>query len=383
VRTASDIGHSNYQTLDFEFTTIDFIKSVTPVSNMTTNEPPNKMPHPVLTPILAEPTTVTVQLLRRQLMANAKAHNTVHNDPDGHLGVIMNDAPYAARHNGVPYVAPVHPGPQAQLVGGHAVIEEAKRVFNLAVDASTRHQNVTETLRQQILQAVPDMYLVVLSDPDFGYDDVTPRAMLNHLETTYAVMTPEEAETNRKTLTATINIDDPLETVWARIITVQQAAPAFAPITDATAITLTLTVFENTGVYNTAVSKWRDKLAAEQTMVNFRLHFDKANKERRHRLTISTAGLHGANNANGTMPQAAANPPRGNGTWRITNRTGWAYCYTHGASTNLRHTSATCTNRCEGHQPAATMDNTMGGSNIIHGPRPNRRNGQQQQPAQN
>ena len=38
------------------------------------------------------------------------------------------------------------------------------------------------------------------------------------------------------------------------------------------------------------------------------------------------------------------------------------YCWTHGYHVKLGHTSATCTNKAEGHQISATRSNTMGGS---------------------
>jgi hypothetical protein len=38
------------------------------------------------------------------------------------------------------------------------------------------------------------------------------------------------------------------------------------------------------------------------------------------------------------------------------------YCWTHGYCVKLGHTSATCTNKAEGHQLLATRSNTMGGS---------------------
>ena len=170
-------------------------------------------------------------------------------------------------------------------------------------------------------------------------------------------MTPDDAEANRQSLMAIINIDDPLETLFERIITVQQIAPEFAPISDATAITLTLKAIEATGVFATAIHEWRSMIPANQTMANFRLHFDRANQERIRLLPTAAAGLHGANNAVGN-PRGAPNAVPNNG---------WAYCHTHGYSNNARHTSATCNHRAEGHQEAATFNNPMGGSNIIRG----------------
>ena len=43
----------------------------------------------------------------------------------------------------------------------------------------------------------------------------------------------------------------------------------------------------------------------------------------------------------------------------------WHYCWTHGLGPNAKHTSATCTRKADGHQDTATMDNMMGGNNVI------------------
>ena len=42
-----------------------------------------------------------------------------------------------------------------------------------------------------------------------------------------------------------------------------------------------------------------------------------------------------------------------------------AYCWTHGASTNLEHTSATCSNPATGHDKTATITDMKGGNNTI------------------
>jgi hypothetical protein len=41
-----------------------------------------------------------------------------------------------------------------------------------------------------------------------------------------------------------------------------------------------------------------------------------------------------------------------------------SYCWTHGHRVGPKHTSATCQSKAEGHQDAATRENTMGGSQV-------------------
>jgi hypothetical protein len=45
------------------------------------------------------------------------------------------------------------------------------------------------------------------------------------------------------------------------------------------------------------------------------------------------------------------------------------YCWSHGLSKKAAHTSATCSNRKEGHIETATADNLQGGNYTISGRR--------------
>lgn len=338
-----------------------------------------------LTPIEGEPTILAVNTLRREIYASAKKLKTRLHLGNGQLGIIMTDAAYTAHNNGVPYVVPVHPGEQAPLHGTAAAIAEAQRVYKQAVEDADNHKEAVDILRNLILDAVDNSCFVPLRDNLFGYDEVHPRDLLNHLITEYGTMTAAEIEKNRQKLTEEINIDEPLSKLWAKILDVQSAAPETEPISDSAAITLTIAVLEKTGVYETDITAWNNKSAADKTMANFRNHFNKANKERLRKLTAKTAGLHGANAASTAprnVPAPYHHPTVGGATM--------AYCHTHGLSTNLAHTSATCTKKAEGHKDDATADNMMGGNRNIQvtrkhgkkGTNNGNRNQQQHQSAQ-
>ena len=130
--------------------------------------------------------------------------------------------------------------------------------------------------------------------------------MLTHLKTTYGRITQDDLEANRNLLAAQWNPDDPIENIWLRIRECQAFCPTLQPITNSTAIRLTLQVFESTGVFASAVDKWRDKPLAGQTLLNFTSHSNFQNKERSRKLTAQTASYHGANQANIVPPLPAA-----------------------------------------------------------------------------
>ena len=265
---------------------------------MTTTTPTLTFPHPILMPITGTPDTASVLILKKQLYTNARAiHTTNGGGNNGHLGLVMSNQEYVARA-GIPLAPPVHPG-NAPIVPAQATaaqITDINRQYDRALAAHTLYHTTTEELKKQILAAVEHRYLAALEDADFGFSDVSPCTMLNHLVTTHAQLLPDDIERNRNTLTEPWDIDTPIETLWDCITNAQRIANrANEPITDATAIRLTVTVLENTGVFDHALDKWRDKDPADQTMDNFKILFNAENKERMRKLTAKAAGYHGAN----------------------------------------------------------------------------------------
>ena len=85
------------------------------------------------------------------------------------------------------------------------------------------------SLRRHLVQhppccnAVTTSFLSVLEDPDFGYGNVTPRAMLTQVRNEYGTLTPEELDQNRAASSADPwKFDDPMKTC-------RQESPTFSP----------------------------------------------------------------------------------------------------------------------------------------------------------
>jgi hypothetical protein len=211
------------------------------------------------------------------------------------------------------------------------------------------------------LSAVNASFLSALEDPDFGFGDVTPLAMITHLRSEYGTLTPEELETNRAALSEPWNLDDPIEDLWSKISNIQRVA-AFGnvPIPDITIITLTLAMIEKTGLLASTTEKFRLRPIDEWTVPLFKLEFQLGNKERLRRLTAGDAGFHGAHSALSTpqpttataaaavTPTVPAPPPAAR---HVTVEGGkMYYCWTHGLSPQRNHTSITCLHKAEGHR---------------------------------
>jgi hypothetical protein len=140
----------------------------------------------------------------------------------------MDKATYLARA-GVTFLLPVHPGdaPVHQAQATCLQIAETIRLFNQHVEEHRLFENVqAQSLKQQILKAAEYRYLQLLEDPDFGFADISPREMLQHLKNTYGLVTPDDIEQNCSLLSAEWNPDGPIEDVWLRLRDCQGYATA-------------------------------------------------------------------------------------------------------------------------------------------------------------
>ena len=348
------------------------------------SSPKFNFPHETLTPINGKPTNTTLQTLQRQLFTNARSvPSTRGGGTHGHLAILLSPADYLLRA-GVPFVIPVHPGPPPDPVGTAAIIGVALRNHAEALTDLAIYNNLNAALTAQILLAVNASFLSALEDPDFGFGDVSPRTMLEHLRTEYGTLTPEELEKNRAALSEPWNFDDPIEDLWAKIVNIQRVALFGAvPIADITIITLTLAMIEKTGLLATTTEKFRLRPITEWTVAAFKADFILGNKERIRRLTAGDAGFHGAHNAIIPATPAAPTPtaiaaaavtpaPTPPAAARHVTVEGGKmfYCWTHGLSPQRNHTSITCLNKAEGHRDDATAFRMRGGNNTITSGRP-------------
>jgi hypothetical protein len=191
----------------------------------------------------------------------------------------------------------------------------------------------------------------------------------------------DNLDTNRNLLSVPMDFDHGLEALWMRIKEVQRIAQAGnQPITDATAIALTLPLFDSAGTFTSNCYDWHKRTLANQSnMAEFQRLFNLANKECVRQITAKGAGFHGAHHAKTPsyiLPdQHSANaaaivpaggkpkPPKDHSA--LVRETRWYYCHTHGLGPNPEHTSATCENPGNNHQSKATINNMMGGCNLI------------------
>jgi hypothetical protein len=252
---------------------------------------------------------------------------------------------------------------------------EANRLYDGKITQVALHVSLVNALRQQILCAVDNMYLMALEDPDLGYL-VSLCDMLKHLQTTYGTITPLKIEQNRATLTSAWNPDDDIEGLWVRIRDAQLLANcANEDILDPATIPLTVKALKASGVFDFVLDNWCLKEDATKTMLSFKEHINKEGSERNRKLTTKTGGYHGANGVDGNRPCGTPppNPTPTSGTVILPNGVMMYYCWSHSLGKNTNHTSPTCNFKKDGHIDTATTDNMQEGCNQIGPRRPRRK----------
>jgi hypothetical protein len=332
-------------------------------------------PHMKLTEITNKPTAATIKLLTKEVYANTKSVHSIHGGGlNGHLGLVMAPAPYQIR-TGTLFIAPLHPGAQPIhiVTATAAQITAANRAYDQSMIEFTTCQAVKESIKQQVLNAIDNMYLQDLKDDVFGYADVTIIKILQHLGTTYGLLTANDLETNHNKLTEPWNPDEPFENIWKHIKIIRAVAIAGNELlSDSVTIKLTLVALDKAGVYDHAITILHDKSDIEQTWDICIAHFNKQEKQCIKKVTTKAPRYHRANKATLIPPNndpadkiaAAAGLPE---QQRFkTNDNPLYYSWTYGLAKNPNHTSQNCSRPDEGHQKEATVDNCIGGINKIN-----------------
>ena len=299
----------------------------------------------------SKPTPEAIRILRKELYANARRnHTTIGGGHHGHLGLLMPNIEYIAiSHEGEAYAIPDRPD-----IPDYAALDDAGRsAATIEYKTEMRTYNeataLADYLTTLIIQAVPPIYIGVLSDDTHGFGEVTPGQLLTHLMETYGKISKKAMAANLKSVSAPWDPDTPIEHVFTHGKSCRQfAAEGGDPITDAAYIRILAETFTKSGVLDKAVDDWEDLEEDDQTVAALMAHFTKADNNRRDK----NSGLKGALSANSAITNGAI--PKT-----------WTYCWSHGLCT---HTGVNCPTPATNHNKAATLDNLMGGCTYFQRP---------------
>ena len=283
----------------------------------------------------------------------------------GHLALTITAARYVELSVGnVPFVAPLNPPIQpvhqpgataAQIAENIRQHKEAKIIFRT-------YHDTDKVLRNMLIASIDMMYIKALHDPTVGFGNVTCLQLLTHLWVNYGPIKQEELEENTKRMNTPWNPPTPIEALFDQLEEgVIFATAGGEPPAPSAVVRMGYNLIDATGLFATPCTEWRKLATAAKTMAAFQTHFRLADVDRRLTTTTGSAGFHSANKA------TEKTPPKSDAA--VADTAPLSYCWTHGSSKNVKHTSKTCENKAEGHDDDATMKDKKGGSTKVWGPK--------------
>jgi hypothetical protein len=130
--------------------------------------------------------------------------------------------------------------------------------YDIDLAAYKLYSKVSNALKHSILLAVEPTFLQALAHYRLVFMTVTPLVLSWHLDETYGRLTPGEIEADRLALSTPWDPDRPIEDLWPSVNTIRRIADdGKAPITEVTAISLLLDMFETSGLLSSTTEKFR------------------------------------------------------------------------------------------------------------------------------
>jgi hypothetical protein len=160
---------------------------------------------PPLSPIATsteEPTYASLKRAQQQLNSHATSiHSHGGNGSHGHLVLTVSAATYISI-TGTPFQAPVNPTEQPDHPRGstEAEITELNRQHLVNQKAYRLYQKTDKSLRNQLIAAVPLLYVEDLLDDIIGWGNTTCLQLLDHLWEKYGTIRAAELEANLATM---------------------------------------------------------------------------------------------------------------------------------------------------------------------------------------
>lgn len=342
--------------------------------NASAQRAPHAFSAPTFSPLikldpLKQPNRKDILQLRRGCLAIAKEVST-DGTAHGYTGLVVQGAEYnRITNNAPPYQIPVHPGRDApqganQLAAYHNE-EHHKRQLKEFEDYTCANN----TIRNHLLAAIPEQYLLTLCDPDSLFSNVTVLAMFDHMFTNYGTVTREDLDQNEAELKSPWEPSTPIETLWLQATRAQQFPPTADALSDNYILRALESNVRNTRKFESTLKRFDELPSVDQTLTRFKTEMNRAYKtwvRANTNATAAEAGYSSANIAHTPPAPPPALPSLSKYSFSVGSQV-YAYCWTHGLSQvrsgTDEHNSRTCTFRHAMHQEDATLDNRMRGCN--------------------
>jgi hypothetical protein len=177
----------------------------------------------------------------------------------GHLRIIMTQVEYAAI-SVTPWVEHLNPGAIPIIPAGTNTLDadQIARIHDEFCRIYTSGINVDQALKIIILEAYDNMYNSQLQDYLLQYANRSSIDVLMHLKHTYGFINKTQLADNYNKMTAPINFQDPIETLFKQIEDdVHYVNADMQPYMEVKYINIYFLLILNTGVIPDACRDWK------------------------------------------------------------------------------------------------------------------------------
>ena len=240
------------------------------------------------TKIHGQPTDHDVTLLEKELIAIAATiPSTLGGGNHGHAGLIVEPAKYLTMTGGTAFTQPGNPGiypaglaPNA--AAGTRAREEAEHKELIA--QYEIHKGVEQALKDIIIQAVDEDFLLEIEDETLGFLNETPRSMIIHLRNRGGALDFADTKTLLTERDQEWDASEIPTMYFNRVEKAMQQLTRAGITSDLKERTdMALYYLKSTGEYDAAVREWEAKPVATRTWANIKLfmsaEYAKENKQ--------------------------------------------------------------------------------------------------------
>ena len=259
-----------------------------------------KFPHRTPARIVGEPTYQFINGLLKKLYANAASiTSALGGVKHGNVGILMTATLYATLSN-VEYKVPPNPGPSPEYPARVTTAEKYALNTQHAKELAEfeTHTEVSDAIKQKIIEAVEDPYLHALEDSITGLMGVSPKQIIQHLLKRYGRITPAEIKRNFMAINDAIDPDQHIDIYFKKIEDcIQYADAGKATFSPEQIVLIVYNSLHASGVFDDACKEWRKKSKNDQNWSNLKDFFAKEYQDiqETQRVTSSTHGYSTAN----------------------------------------------------------------------------------------
>ena len=236
----------------------------------------DNFPYTTLTPIAGLPDYESLAELHTQ--SNSNSSSIQSNLGGGNHGLLAITLEPAVLNTltATPFVIPINPGATAVIPAAStaAQITSIRKAHDDATKAFHQYVNVDKALKQQLIEAVDDLYLKALRNKYVGFSNQTFLTMIAHLYLHYAKISPTDLSLNDQAMKKPYDPNLPIENLFEQINdAVEFAAAGKTPYTTPQIESTAYQLVFNTGVFGLDCKEWRKKALIDKTWANFIIFF--------------------------------------------------------------------------------------------------------------